>query len=209
MRNLCVTGWYYEEGFYDGLGELRDAGIQVFVMAHRPPTCRVPVPVVHLPDIGLEWGSYSTYLSRYWAGGETLFLHDDLAAPIEAIKNLYKARENNAVDLAHIFTDEAMAERDVWHHGRAIIASDKYLRLLKDGPGIWFDANNHGVTTGPGSNRGCHHFYFTMGALKEEDPTLRTTILIAPDIQFGYRGLMGEEGRAAAAERFVLQGASC
>ena len=207
MRNCCVTGWYYPQPIFDMLAELQATGVDVTVMAHRDPACRVSVPVVTLPDIGLEWGSFSAYLKYHWHDGETLFLHDDVSASLETILTLYRSREKNDVDLAFIFRDEAMANENSWHHGRAIIASDKYLRRLAAGPGIWYDRDNHGMTIGPGCNRGCHHFYFTMGALKEEDPTLRTTILLAPDMDFGFRGLMGEAGREASASRFTLQAA--
>lgn len=210
MRTICVTGWYYPQAFYDVLAEL-STELRVIVMAHRPPTCVLADTLlqVRLPDVGLEWGSYSAYLTNWWLGGETLFLHDDISVTRESLLQLFRARGTNHVDLAFVFTDEAMATRDCWHHGRAILASDKYLQRLKDGPGIWFDADNHGVTTGPGCNRGCHHFYFTMGTLKEEDPTLRTTLLLAPDMQFGFRGLMGDAGQRAASERFALQAAAC
>ena len=198
MRNVCVTGWYYPVGAMRLCRQLEDRGLDVTVIAHRPPPEAISSLAISVPDIGLEFGSYSYYLKHVWAGGDTLLMHDDIDTTPETIIDLFVQRDRHQLDMGYVWRDMTMAKENGFHHGRAIMCSHRYLDLLSRGRGIWFDADNHGQLTGPGVNRGCHHFWATAECLAQEDPTVKFGALVAP-IDFGFRGILGADGRANAA----------
>lgn len=206
MRNVCVCGWSYEPAFYQALGELPHDEYAVTIVANRKAVC-VPTgaKVIERDNIGLEWGAYARYL-QHWSGGAVFFLHDDTAATADALGAVFDMFVSQGLDIAFVFNSAISAARNNHHHGRAWIASQPFLLHLVQAGGLWWDMDNHGVTAGAGRNRGANHFFARVAMLLEEDPTLRYGTLIAPDIDLGFRGLLGEDGRAAEA-RFLSSGA--
>ena len=160
--------------------------------------------VITRENRGLEWGAYALYLAQTWTDGETLFLHDDTRATVETLLEVFTTREARAFDLAFVFPDADACQKNGGHHGRAWIASARYLDRLHRRGGVWFDAENQGNLIGRQRNRGSHHFMATAWCLGEEDPSLRFGTIIHPSLDLGFRGALGVVGAGAAAEFFTV-----
>jgi hypothetical protein len=135
---ICVCGWYYPRPFYEGLRAV-DGRHDIVVVANRPGDA-LGLRTIARENVGLDWGSYSSFLEHAWDGAaDVLFLQDDT-----------RVREPFWDEMAAIPYDQAFVFRDraefeaAYSHGRAHFASARLLALVRAHGGIWFDLGNRG-----------------------------------------------------------------
>ena len=170
---ICVAGFYFDRDFIEILRRSSEKH-KITIISHRKAKDFVnsrEITCINIPNIGLEFGCYDHYLKNVWDGGKTLFIHDDMK--IGSI-NIFDKIEEVDKDCAYIFRDECEEKANGGKHGRAILASSRFLQFIKDfrcdcdwgrakpdqhnkgsilpylGPhrGFWFDLHNHGHVAG-------------------------------------------------------------
>jgi hypothetical protein len=132
--------------------------------------------VVHIPNIGLEFGCYDYYLKNLWNEKDAvLFMHDDTKIENVDVFDGISRLGTDGIDCAYIFRDHAEERANGGRHGRAIYCSARFLTFLKNwecvchqsedredvhhnkgtilkgqGPhtGFWYDKNNKGHVSG-------------------------------------------------------------
>lgn len=203
---ICVVGWYLYPEFYDILSVVH-CKYPVTIVSHVKGVTS-SLPVIEIPNIGLEWGVYSHYLQNIWDGDSVLFTHDDNkifdVTVFDEIASIKK-------DCSMIFRTEKEKRCNIGVHGRALFCSERFLKFYKDyicsckfskgtHKGFWYDQNNLGFTLDGGNgdknediNRGTHHMKAVMEKLsKETDFDFSPTIV--GRFMYGYRGKIGLEG---------------
>jgi hypothetical protein len=204
--NICVVGWYWDKDFYSVVSGAKKKH-SIIVVAHREPTIKkIPVSYVVIPNIGLEFGCYSHYLTDIWTGGDTFFLHDDTR--IAGSKVFDKISETK-FDCAYVFRDRFEEEANGGKHGRAIFCSDKFLEYLKSNGGFWYDKENFGYTGHKGQKRpnrkdgspinfnvGIHTFHKTLGKIRNKKIGLNVVNKIYfQEFEAGRRGTWRHKDR--------------
>jgi hypothetical protein len=135
---ICVCGWYYPCSFYESLRSV-SSRFDITVVANRRGDA-LGLPTLERENVGLDWGAFSHFLEHAWRGNRSvLFLHDDTTVE----PRFWDEVEAIPYDQAFIFRDEAEFKR-AYSHGRAHVASGRFLALVRDHGGIWFDQGNHG-----------------------------------------------------------------
>ena len=143
MLQICVVGWHFRREFYESLRTVAGR-FDIVVVANRAGDSR-GLRTVERENTGLDWGAFSYFLDHEWKpGASVLFLHDDT----EAGDAFWLDVEQIDYDQAFIFRDPGEFEH-AYSHGRAHFASARFLTLVGDRGGIWFDSGNRGfVATG-------------------------------------------------------------
>jgi hypothetical protein len=141
---ICVCGWYYTPALYQSLLSVRRR-FDVVVVAHRPGES-LGLPSILRENTGLDWGAFSYFLDQVWDGAtDVLFLQDD----IDPLEGFWEEMVAIPYDQAFIFRDETEYEA-AYSHGRAHFATARFLRLVFEAGGIWFDQGNEGfIASGP------------------------------------------------------------
>lgn len=135
---ICVCGWYYPRPFYERLCAV-DGRHDVTVVANRPGDA-LGLRTIERENLGLDWGAYSFFLEHAWDGAaDVLFLQDDtrVSGPF------WDEMAAITHDQAFVFRDRAEFEA-AYSHGRAHVASARFLALARARGGIWFDRGNCG-----------------------------------------------------------------
>jgi hypothetical protein len=135
---ICVCGWYYPQEFYRSLLHVSDC-FDIVVVGNRKGDT-LGLPFVVRKNTGLDWGAFSYFLDNLWDNDSSvLFLQDDNEVNEVFFNEVIKIPH----DLAFVFRNKKEF-RENYSHGRAFFASAKFLRILKQGGGIWYDKDNHG-----------------------------------------------------------------
>jgi hypothetical protein len=204
--NICVCGWYGREfdEFYMTLWKAQK-NHKVYVMAKREDTFWKEMDLPHsiIPNTGLEWKAYDSYLYNAWKGGDILFTHDDVRLLPIIQNNATVATERIFDELAQqINYDQAYMFRtraeDVFcngQHGRLLFISNALAKWLRDEEdGIWSDANNFGYTGGKKPegpvkhyNAGTEAFYAQMVRAKKAGFNVLNKVYV-PAWRSGHRG---------------------
>jgi hypothetical protein len=129
--NICVCGWYFYQEIYCALNE---CGHNVTVVANRDIPCDIFDACENMgfherPNIALEFGAYQEYLDKYWPGGDTLFMHDDIKISDSTVFDSISELKH---DQAFIFKNEFEGKCNQNFHGRAVFCSHRFLRLMRE-----------------------------------------------------------------------------
>lgn len=131
---ICVCGWYFSAPVYEMLAHLP---FLVYVVGNGgvPAEIDEKYPTLNFctrPNVGLEFGAYQYFLSRVWLGDEVvLFMHDDIAVSDASVFNRIRDLDNENLDQAFLFADEANAVANQNFHGRAFFCSGRFLHAMQ------------------------------------------------------------------------------
>ena len=169
--NICVAGWYGMPCCYE---PLKQSKYIVNIVAHRELDT-YGIPVVVLPDIGLEFGCFEYYRKHLWdKKSNVLFLHDD--NDIRDISFIEDIKINSQVIM--IWHDEKHYKRNL-AHSRAFVVSSEYLEKYP----FWYDENNYGNTdASKGANKAMGKFYQNTKNITSHHYTNK--------IRMGHRGVI-------------------
>lgn len=199
MMNICVCGWYFRKSFMTALKQVSHR-FPVAIVAHRmPPKHALDLAWVLKENVGLEWGAYNYFLMNLWDGqSSVLFIHDDTEVMDTRVFSRIAMIE---ADQAFIFNNGREAAYNSGGHGRAVFCSSKFLNVVKDSGGFWYDEGNKGFIAEGGYRtekppEGCMHHNAAMHRLMRDFAKWRKIDLglevrrqiLMPDLFLGRRG---------------------
>jgi hypothetical protein len=198
---ICVAGWYFKDNFIEVLNKVYPK-YKITIVSHLDSDSDFyyinRIPVLPIPNIGLEFGIYDYYLKKIWDGkSRVLFIHDDTEVEDP---NVFDAIAGLRHDCAYLFRDMAEEKANGGKHGRAIVCSPRFLDFVRnftcdcmwlperDDPhnrgqrlpklephkGFWFDPYNKGHVSGKPPfgirhyNEGIYHFHWFLGRIRDQ-----------------------------------------
>ena len=188
--NVCICGWYYHKPFIGAMNSPPPFRHNIWVVGHRDGDAGKLQKVI-IKNMGLEFHAYDHFLKNIWAGGDTLFIHDDTEFKftawdkVELLPQLFDQvfiHENGIAELALGFA-----------HGRAFFCSDRFLTRLSNDGGFWCDDENPEIdyeisTQEKTHNRGIRSFLHYTQKLKANTGWPVCQVVNIPEIRNGRRG---------------------
>jgi hypothetical protein len=144
MPQICVCGWHYRRAFYEQLAAVAHR-FDIVVVANRAGDT-LGLRTVDRENTGLDWGAFSHFVDHAWNGASSVvFLHDDT----DVEPPFWDEVEAAPCDQAFIFRNRDDF-RVAYSHGRAHLATARFLARVRERGGIWFDRGNRGfIAAGP------------------------------------------------------------
>jgi len=198
VMNICIAGYYFTKDLINNLHSAAKKHKIHFVCHQSPNGTKLPsgVHATVIPNIGLEFHAYNHYLNNIWAGGKTLFMHDDVYVDDPAV---FDSIENVDVDCAYLFRDNCESRANGGKHGRLILMSQRFMDFVKNfecdcewckekpdphnsgsrlpklskHSGFWYDPNNFGHVSGKPPigvrhyNSAIEHFHWFLGRVRD------------------------------------------